>query len=121
MIVVAVAELWFLAYLLRHESDVLERELELEKKLSELDVREKNVKEDFLALADMDDADKMTVQYCVSESDLIKYNTDEAITRAAKKHLAMTLAHDILHKYAPTEYTTEDGNRVFNLQLKVKQ
>ena len=121
MIIIGVIELWAVGGLLCYASDLDERELELDKQSVSLDEREQALKDHFLDLARAEDDAKMTVKYCVSESDKIKFSTDGLIERAAKKHMALLIANDILKKYPPTMSVTEDGNTVYTLQITVKQ
>ena len=93
--IVALIEVWFLSFNLLYHSRLVEWDLALDKHEVSLDEREQRNKEDFLALSDMDDAETLKASYVVTESDEMRYTSEERIKRNAKKQIAFTIASDI--------------------------
>ena len=61
-----------------------------------------------------------TVTYTVTESDLVKYNSDQAIRNIAKNRMGITLANDLVREFPnPTERLGDDGRKVFEYRLKI--
>ena len=120
-LVLGIIEVWAFGRLLCYASDLDDKKLELDKQAESLDDREQALKENFLAAAKAEEGERMRAQYCVSESDKLKYTNEPAVDRAAKKHLAMLIANDILKKYPPTESVAEDGKRIFTINIRVKK
>lgn len=117
IIVVAVLEVAMFFYIINYASEVAERELTLDKQEVSLEEREQRNKEDFLALADMEGEYKEFLAiYAVSDSDIIRYSTETAMLRNVKKHLAFTLANDILHSFEP-----DFDGKIYSLKIKVKK
>jgi hypothetical protein len=119
--IVALLEVFFLSYNLLYHSHLAERELEMDKHEVSLDEREQRNKEEFLALADMEDAETMKASYVVTESDEMRYTSEERIKRNAKKHLAYTIANDIVNAFEPEESETAEGRRMYTYKFKIKQ
>ena len=61
-----------------------------------------------------------TLSYTVTESDLVKYNSDQAIRNIAKNRMGIVLANDLVREFPnPAERIDEDGRKVFEYRLKV--
>lgn len=116
IVIVALIECFFLFQTFLWSCALAERELELDKQEVSLTEREERNTEDFLALADMEGDKEFSVVYCVSEADEMRYTTEAAIARNAKKHLAFTIANDIVHTFEPE--VSEDGKK-FSYKLRV--
>lgn len=101
-------------------SRLAEKELDLDKQEVSLDEREKRNKEDFLALASMEDEQEVHASYTVTESDLLKYTTEAKILSIAKNKIAHTLAYDIMHKYVPS-VDEVDGKMRVSYKFKIKE
>lgn len=70
-----------------------------------------------------DEADAVLIQadYCTSESDLLKYSSDEKMYRAIKSKLSMLIGNDIAKKFEPSVLPLGDGKQKYSLVLKVKK
>jgi hypothetical protein len=108
-------DVWLYARTRRHRAELSKYEVHLEE-------REKRVEEGLLALKN---AEMSTVlyqaQYVVTDSDAMKYCTDDRIKRNAKKQLAYTIASDIVKNIEPEETQTAEGRRMFRYRIKVKK
>ena len=67
------------------------------------------------------DAVLIQVDYCTSESDLLKYSSDEKMYRAIKSKLSMLIGNDIVKKFEPSVLPLGDGKEKYSLVLKVKK
>lgn len=59
--------------------------------------------------------------YCTSDSDLIKYNSREAMEKAIRKNIAANIAQDILSRFEPGVLPLGEGKKKYSLILKVKK
>lgn len=98
-------------------------------KADELDEREAAISETeeivtqrFLASArEEDEYISVHSDYAVTEADELKYNSDGAIFKAARKQIAKNIANDIVHTFEPLESVGFDGRRVYSYRFKIKQ
>ena len=60
-------------------------------------------------------------RYCTSDSDLIKYNSQEAMEKAIRKNIAANIAQDILSRFEPLVLPLGEGKEKYSLILKVKK
>lgn len=111
--------IWFFIYNCRYHSMIAEKSLELDKHEVSLDEREARNQEDIIALANMEkELKELSAVYCVSEADLLRYTTEDAIKRNARKHLAFIIANDITHSFDPK--VSDDGKK-YMYKFKIKQ
>lgn len=59
--------------------------------------------------------------YCTSDSDLMKYNSDKKLRRAVRSKLAMLIGNDIAKKFEPSVLPLGEGKEKHSLVLKVKK
>ena len=62
-----------------------------------------------------------TASYTETDSDVLKYTTDALMEAHAKKHLAATIAGDIVKQFKVVEDRTEDGRRRFSYKFKIAE
>lgn len=117
---IAIFEVVWWCMLFGREGYLNERELALDKQEVSLDEREKRNKDEFLALASMQDAEVVHSSYTVTESDMIKYTTDAKVLSIAKNRIAHNIAYDIMHKVAPT-VDEVDGKMRVSYKFKIKE
>jgi len=114
LFVIAVA---LLIYDLAFNARVTKRELDVEQMYKAFD----EVLASFNASKLQKDDDgfvEVKATYCVSESDLIKYDSDEKLMKNVRQRLMFVIGNDIIHKFRPE--VSEDG-RKFTYKLRVKQ
>lgn len=108
-------EVWLYARMRRYKAKLSKYEVYL-------DERARRVTEELLALKN---AEMSTVlyqaQYVVTDSDAMKYCTDDRIKRNAKKQLAYTIASDIVKNIEPEETQTAEGRTMFIYRIKVRK
>lgn len=59
--------------------------------------------------------------YYTSESDSLKYSSDEKMYRAIKSKMAMLIGNDIAKKFEPSILPLGEGKQKYRLVLKVKK
>ena len=118
--IVAIFEIIWWCMLFGREGYLNERELALDEHEVSLDEREERNKEEFLALASMEDAEVVHSSYTVTESDMMKYTTDAKVLSVAKNRIAHNIAYDIMHKVAPT-VDEVDGKMRVSYKFKIKE
>lgn len=59
--------------------------------------------------------------YCTSESDIMKYSSEEKMRSAIRTKLAMVIGNDIVKKFEPSVLPLGDGKQKYSLVLKVKK
>ena len=59
--------------------------------------------------------------YCTSDSDMMKYNSDKKLRRAVRSKLAMLIGNDIAKKFEPSVLPLGEGKEKHSLVLKVKK
>lgn len=111
IVIVALVECFFLFQTFLWSCALAEREVEMDKQEVSIKEREERNKEDFLAIADMEDAEEFNAVYCLSQSDEFRFVNDEFLERYVRKHLAITIADHITHTFEPE--LSEDGRRYF--------
>lgn len=115
--IIAVFEITWWCMLFGKESLLNERELALDKQEVSLDEREKQNKEDFITLVEAKtEMIEIHSSYVVSESDMMKHNTEKAIYNEARKRVAYNIALDIMHEFNPTW----DGKKM-EYKFKIKE
>ena len=62
-----------------------------------------------------------TASYTETDSDTMRYSEDWQMVANAKKHLAQTIAHDIIKRYDVKEERTHDGRRRFSHRFKIAE
>lgn len=67
----------------------------------------------------LDNAVEITASYTVTESDELKYSTEEAVKRAAIKSMRFAIANDISNKFDPALEQAADGRRRYVYRFKV--
>lgn len=95
----------------KYSADLDERANRISQEEEDLRVRER----EFRGL------DIYMASYTETEADTMKYTTDALIESHARKHIAMTIAQDLLREYKPMEDTTADGRRRFSYKFKIKE
>jgi hypothetical protein len=79
---------WLLCYNIKYNASVVKREPEVEKHIVSLDEREAKLKEDFLAIVEMEQNMKeLKCSYVVTEADEMRYDSDSDIYDHACDHL----------------------------------
>ena len=59
--------------------------------------------------------------YCTSDSDLMKYNSDKKLRRAVRSKLAMLIGNDIARRFEPSILPLGDRKEKHSLVVKVKR
>lgn len=59
--------------------------------------------------------------YCTSESDINKYNSQKAMENAIRTKMAMLIGNDIVKKFEPRILPLGEGKQKYSLLLKVKK
>lgn len=98
----------------------LMEESEAYKKVAEdLELRYDDLRERYAR----DEADAVLIQadYYTSESDLLKYSSDEKMYRAIKSKLSMLIGNYIAKKFEPSVLPLENGNRKYSYVFKVRR
>lgn len=130
VIVLAVAALAAWTLILKARKEVIDKlAVSLEAKAEVLDKRQKAIDADQQTLIERyreiapwvnAEARLFTVTYTVTESDLVKYNSDQAIRNIAKNRMGIVLANDIVKEFPdPAERLGDGGRKVFEYKLKV--
>ena len=57
------------------------------------------------------------VRYTVTDSDILKYNSDQAIRNIAKNRMGIVIANDLVKKFPNPKELFEDGRRVFEYRI----
>lgn len=93
----------------------------LDEREEKLNDQEELLKERFLVSA-REECDYEIVQssYVVTDADEMKYNSDEAIFKVARRRIAANIAGDIVHTVDPIESVTEGGKKVYIYRFKIK-
>lgn len=65
------------------------------------------------------DSVEMNASYVVTESDELKYTSEQAIRNVARNRIAHNIAFDIIHRFEPKEEKTEFGKTKFSYCLRV--
>lgn len=65
--------------------------------------------------------DIYTASYTETDSDLMKYTTDASMASHARRHIANTIAQDIVKQFNAVEDKTEDGRRRFTYKFKIAE
>ena len=94
----------------------------LDKRQKSIDADQKSLIERYKEIAPWvnGEARLFTVTYTVTESDLVKYNSDQAIRNIAKNRMGITLANDLVREFPnPVEKLGDDGRKVFEYRLKI--
>ena len=63
--------------------------------------------------------DIYTASYTETDSDLMRYTTDASMASHARRHIANTIAQDIVKQFKAVESKTEDGRRKFTYKFKI--
>jgi len=103
----------------------------LEATMEVLDNRQKSIDADQKSLIERyrevapwvnGEAKVFAVRYLVTESDLVKYTSDQAIRNIAKNRMGIVLANDLVREFPnPAERLDEDGRKFFEYRLKVME
>lgn len=67
----------------------------------------------------IDDSVEMSASYLVTDSDELKYSSEQAIRNVARNRIAHNIAFDIIHRFEPNEEKNEFGRTKFSYHLKV--
>lgn len=59
--------------------------------------------------------------YCISESDIMKYSSEEKMRSDIRTKLAMIIGNDIAKKFEPSVLKVDKGKEKYSLVLKVKK
>lgn len=108
-------EVWLYARMRRYKAKLSKYEVYL-------DERARRVTEELLALKKAEMSTTLyQASYVVTDSDAMKYCTDDRIKRNAKKQLAYTIASDIVKNIEPEETQTAEGRTMFIYRIKVRK
>jgi len=123
LIIYGVINLWFFFYNLRYHSDITEKELIIDHHEVSLEERERALKEAFVEFShkEAEEWEEVKNSYTVTDADLMKYTSENAIKNNAVNKLSMTLAHDIIRRFPVEEKTNELGKTVYEVAIKVKR
>lgn len=69
----------------------------------------------------LDNAVEITASYTVTESDELKYSTEEAVQRATIKSMRFAIANDISSKFEPSVERVQGGRLKYVYKFKVVQ
>ena len=67
----------------------------------------------------IENAVEITACYVVTESDELKYTTEQSIRNVARNRIAHNVAFDLIHKFDPVEEKTELGSTKYTYRFKV--
>lgn len=59
--------------------------------------------------------------YCTSESDIMKYSSEEKMRSAIRTKLAMIIGNDIVKKFEPSVLKVDKGKEKYSLVIKAKK
>lgn len=63
--------------------------------------------------------DVYSASYTITDSDVMKYTTEGAMLSNAKRHIAKTIADDIIKQFEVEETMTDDGRKRFTYKFKI--
>lgn len=108
------------SYLLTNERIKLKKELN---KAKESEAYYKRIVDGFHEKMREEEEKYVLIQadYCTSDSDLMKYNSDKKLRRAVRSKLAMLIGNDIAKKFEPSVLPLGEGKEKHSLVLKVKK
>ena len=67
----------------------------------------------------IDDSVEMYASYLVTDSDELKYSSEQAVRNVARNRIAHNIAFDIIHRFEPREEKTEFGKTKFSYHFKI--
>lgn len=130
LIIFATATFALLVWVLWKMTELDERQEELDKYSVHLDERANRLAADEEALQVLSFSFRRekeafhnhgiyTASYTETDSDLMKYTNDASMASHARKHIANTIARDIVKQFKAIESKTEDGRRRFTYKFKI--
>ena len=131
--IVAVLALFVLAgglYNIYRADELDERQEELDKYSVHLDERANRIAAEEGTLRNLSvsfkrevdafhNRDIYTASYTETDSDLMRYTTDASMASHARRHIANTIAQDIVKQFKAIESKTEDGRRRCTYKFKI--
>jgi len=121
--ILTIADLLGIAYVVARGDSLDEMEEDLYKYSVHLDERANKLalwEEELNKYSDI--ADEFNASYVVTESDDKKYKSEKTLLTAARKHLADTIAGDIVHRFPPLVETDGEGHaKRFSYSFTVRQ
>ena len=130
LIIFATATFALLVWVLWKMTELDERQEELDKYSVHLDERANRLATDEGTLRNLSESfnrevdafhnrDIYTASYTETDSDMMKYTTDASMASHARRHIANTIAQDIVKQFKAIESKTEDGRRRFTYKFKI--
>lgn len=130
LIIFAACTFALLVWVLWKMAELDERQEELDKYSVHLDERANRLAADEDALQILSfsfrrereafhNRDIYTASYTETDSDLMRYTTDASMASHARRHIANTIAQDIVKQFKAIESKTEDGRRRFTYKFKI--
>jgi len=124
--VLIAANVYFLIHNLRYNSKVTQREFDLDDREEQLKQELDNVSSLQATLAEgierqlaLEESQTYTASYTVTESEELKYSTEEAVRRAAIKSMRFAIANDISNKFEPSVERVQGGRIKYVYKFKV--
>ena len=115
--------LWKMAELDERQEDLDKYSVHLDERANRLAADEgtlRNLSESFNREVDaFHNRDIYTASYTETDSDMMKYTTDASMASHARRHIANTIAQDIVKQFKAIESKTEDGRRRFTYKFKI--
>lgn len=130
LIIFAFLTFALLVWVLWKMAELDERQEELDKYSVHLDERANRLAADEGTLRNLSESfnrevdafhnrDIYTASYTETDSDLMKYTNNASMASHARKHIANTIAQDIVKQFNAVEGQTEDGRRKFTYRFKI--
>jgi len=124
--VLIAANVYFLIHNLRYNNKVTQREFDLDDREEQLKQELDNVSSLQATLAEgierqlaLEESQTYTASYTVTESEELKYSTEEAVRRAAIKSMRFAIANDISNKFEPSVERVQGGRIKYVYKFKV--
>lgn len=115
--------LWKMAELDERQEDLDKYSVHLDERANRLAADEgtlRNLSESFNREVDaFHNRDIYTASYTETDSDMMKYTNDASMASHARRHIANTIAQDIVKQFKAIESKTEDGRRKFTYRFKI--
>lgn len=130
LIIFAACTFALLVWVLWKMAELDERQEELDKYSVHLDERANRIAADEGTLRNLSESfrseydafrkrDIYTASYTETDSDLMKYTNNASMASHARRHIANTIAQDIVKQFKAIEGKTEDGRRKFTYRFKI--
>ena len=107
-------------YIKKRENIVGQRECNCDRRAELLDAAENDLEMRYgNATKWIADSVEFNASYVVTDSDEIKYSSEQAVRKEATKRIARNLVYDIIKRFEPKEEKNEFGRTKFSYHFKV--